>query len=321
MISKFGINILLLIIIVGGVVAYIGNYIGRSIGRKRLSIFKLRPRYTAMLFTILTGIAIALLTMVVILMISRDARTALFGLDQLKSTLQEQQILIQNNQTQIEKTNLELTTVEKQLADIKRVKQKLEKEIKRSRQDTVAFKLWDVLITSVMKAGPEKKKLEQGLKKIISATNGQYLIYVSPRDLNVALDQLKLMDNEAIIKVKATQNTLFGEQVKAEFEITENSLLYSKGRELAQIKIDPKISQPEIEQQIKVLLAMAHKRAKTDGMLASPSGSMGSIAYTEISNIAKKIKLNKTSVTVKATAKKDIYLIGPLEVDLNIYYQ
>lgn len=321
MISKFGINILLMIIVVSGVVAYIGNYIGRSIGRKRLSIFKLRPRYTAMVFTVLTGIAIALLTLLVILMVSRDARTALFGLDQLKNTLQEQQQLIQNNQNEIKKTNSELNTAQKQLADINRIKQKLEKEIKQSRQGTVIFKLGDVLITSVMKAGPEKNKLEQGLKKIISATDGQYLIYVSPKDFNEAIDRLKLMENEAIIKVKATQNTLFGEQVKAELEVIDNTLLYPKGLELAQIKIDPKNSQPEIEQQIKILLAMAHKRAKTDGMLTNASGSVGSIAYTEIASVAKKIKLNKTSATVKATAKKDIYLIGPLEVSLNIYYQ
>lgn len=320
-----------MIIVVSGVVAYIGNYIGRSIGRKRLSIFKLRPRYTAMVFTVLTGIAIALLTMLVILMVSRDARTALFGLDQLKSTLQEQKQLIQNNQNEIEKTNLELNTAKKQLADIKRVKQKLEKEIQQSRQGTVLFKLGDVLITSVMKAGPEKNKLGKGLEKIISAADAyvrelgvsskEHLIYIAPKNFNAALDQLMLMDNEAIIKVKAAQNTLFGEQVKAELEVIDNTLLYPKGLELAQIKIDPKISQPEIEQQIKILLAMAHKRAKTDGMLTNASGSVGSIAYTEIASVAKKIKLNKASATVKATAKKDIYLIGPLEVSLNIYYQ
>jgi len=54
----------LLLLVVAGTIAYTGDLIGRRLGKRRLTIFGLRPRHTAVLLTIISGGLIALLTFV-----------------------------------------------------------------------------------------------------------------------------------------------------------------------------------------------------------------------------------------------------------------
>lgn len=51
-------------VLVGGLIAYAGDVIGRRFGKRRASIFGLRPRHTAVVITSVTGVLISLLTTV-----------------------------------------------------------------------------------------------------------------------------------------------------------------------------------------------------------------------------------------------------------------
>ena len=53
---------LLLLIAASGYIAYIGDLIGRRMGKRRLSLFGMRPKHTAILITIWTGVVIAAAT-------------------------------------------------------------------------------------------------------------------------------------------------------------------------------------------------------------------------------------------------------------------
>ena len=83
----FAVQTVILLIVIGGAIAYIGNFVGHKIGKRRLTIFSLRPRYTAITITILSGIMIALCTLSILLLISQDAGTALLGLEKLKQEI------------------------------------------------------------------------------------------------------------------------------------------------------------------------------------------------------------------------------------------
>lgn len=65
---------LALMIIAGGVVAFVADGLGRKIGKKRLSFMGLRPRYTATLITVGAGILIPILTIAAIFAFSKEAR-------------------------------------------------------------------------------------------------------------------------------------------------------------------------------------------------------------------------------------------------------
>ena len=57
--KMYGLTLVLTLAVVGGVIAYIGDRLGMSIGRKKLTLFGLRPKHTSILVTIVTGVFIA----------------------------------------------------------------------------------------------------------------------------------------------------------------------------------------------------------------------------------------------------------------------
>lgn len=84
----YGIYLIAALVLAGGAIAFIGDRLGTKIGKKRLSIFGLRPRHTSIIITIFTGICITLLTFAIMAAASENVRTALFGMEQLNARME-----------------------------------------------------------------------------------------------------------------------------------------------------------------------------------------------------------------------------------------
>ena len=97
-----GILLIAVLVVTGGAIAFIGDRLGTKIGKKRLSIFGLRPRHTSMVITIFTGIVITTLTFGVMAAASENVRTALFGLEELNRTMQETKNNLLHTQADLE---------------------------------------------------------------------------------------------------------------------------------------------------------------------------------------------------------------------------
>ena len=82
-----GIRLIIIMAIVGGFIAYLADKMGSKIGKKKMSIFGLRPKHTSILLTVASGTIIAVLTIGVMAISSQRARTALFGMDKLQREL------------------------------------------------------------------------------------------------------------------------------------------------------------------------------------------------------------------------------------------
>ena len=98
-----------MLVVLGGLIAFIGDRIGMKIGKKRLSIFGLRPKYTSILITIITGIVVAGTSVLVMSIVSQDVRTALFRMHEIQATLA-------STQEQLTTAFAELTAKEEELA-------------------------------------------------------------------------------------------------------------------------------------------------------------------------------------------------------------
>ncbi|MDD5382860.1 MAG: DUF3084 domain-containing protein [Candidatus Margulisbacteria bacterium] len=341
----FGLIIILLLLLIGGTIALAGDFIGTIIGRRRLTLFNLRPRYTAYTITILSGTLIAFTTMGILLAISQDARTALFGLEKLKLDLAEKSSLLEKTKSEFSLITAEADKINQELSDAKdklrrsrleiaaleKTREKLGREVEVSRKGKVLFQVGEVLLTSIIQAGPEREKLEAGLKQILSAADayvrsfgveqGKHLIFMSPEDFDLAVATLSGRSGENIVKVVANKNTVFGEEVSVHFAIQENRVIYRAGEMIAEAIIQPSLSIPEIEQEIKKLLYETNLSAKKAGIMPDASGSIGSVPYSQILSLAKKIKTYFKSVRVRALAKANTYAVGPLEIDFKILYQ
>jgi len=92
---EYGWIMLLILAIMGGIIAYIGDKIGSRVGKRKIVLFGLRPKYTSILVTILTGISIAAVTLGVMSVLSENVRIALFGMHQLQ--LQKAELEVQRD--------------------------------------------------------------------------------------------------------------------------------------------------------------------------------------------------------------------------------
>ena len=82
-----GITLILVLALMGGLIAYLGDKLGSKIGKKRLRLFGLRPHDTSVVMTIVSGILVATLTITVLTIASKEVRTALFGMEKMRAEI------------------------------------------------------------------------------------------------------------------------------------------------------------------------------------------------------------------------------------------
>ena len=82
-----GAAIFLVLIVMGGVIAFLGDRIGSKVGKKRMTLFGLRPKYTSVIVTIISGVLISFSTVAVMAVVNENVRVALFGLSKLQTRM------------------------------------------------------------------------------------------------------------------------------------------------------------------------------------------------------------------------------------------
>lgn len=74
---------ILFFFIVGSFISFLADNIGKRIGKKKIVIFNLRPKYTAVLITSITGGIIAIISVLLLSFLSKDARIYLFEMNKI----------------------------------------------------------------------------------------------------------------------------------------------------------------------------------------------------------------------------------------------
>ena len=136
-----GIYLILVMIVTGGAIAFIGDKLGTKIGKKRLSILGLRPRHTSMVVTVVTGCLITGLSIGFMALISENVRTALFGMEELRQTmdltLKELDEATENlslEQSEFEKANANLRESKAEIIALKDEQEELRAESDRLKE-------------------------------------------------------------------------------------------------------------------------------------------------------------------------------------------
>jgi outer membrane murein-binding lipoprotein Lpp len=102
-----GILTIVFIILVAGFIAYVGDRVGHQVGRRRLTLFNLRPRYTSTIVAVATGMLIATLVTVIAGAASEYVQTALFRIGDLNAQMRELQAKVASMQQEVDKTRNE----------------------------------------------------------------------------------------------------------------------------------------------------------------------------------------------------------------------
>lgn len=126
------------ILILGGVIATVGDRLGTRVGKARLSLFKMRPRRTATFVTILTGSIISASTWGILLTVDQRLRTGVFEIGRIQKELTRRREQLDTTRQQLEATNKQKGQVEQELVQA-RAEQK-QQQIEVQKQQAAAQK-------------------------------------------------------------------------------------------------------------------------------------------------------------------------------------
>lgn len=136
----YGFTLILTLAVVGGAIAYIGDRLGMHIGRKKLTLFGLRPKHTSILVTIVTGVLIATASIVVLSIASQDVRTALFNIREIQEELRGLQRDYAEMRSQRDLAQEELVEAESRLALVEESYAQMTAELELARQSVEELK-------------------------------------------------------------------------------------------------------------------------------------------------------------------------------------
>jgi uncharacterized protein (DUF3084 family) len=85
----YGILLIAALVAVSGFIAYVGDILGRRMGRKRLTLFGLRPRHTAIAVSVAAGMLITLFTLAVAMLVSQDVKDGFLRVEAMRRSQAE----------------------------------------------------------------------------------------------------------------------------------------------------------------------------------------------------------------------------------------
>ncbi len=245
---------ILLVLILGGILSTLGDRLGTRVGKARLSIFKLRPKSTAVLITVFTGSIISAISFATMVIFDRDLRVGLFQLEDIREKIIES---------------------EKEL-------KKLEKNLYAFRSGNVVISSGQTLVTKTIKLNKTndiKRIIESILQQanfyafnLVKTNQSEYRRILLVRKDDIEKLENKIADNRSwVVRIKSAGNILRGEKYVYAFpEVTLNKMITKKGEIIAIENISLSKSDSEsISKKINLLMASTLAEVRRRGSLSS----------------------------------------------------
>ena len=221
-----GMGTLLFIMVVAGGVAYVGDRVGHQVGRRRLTLFGIRPRYTSTIVAIGTGMLISLVVTVGAILASQQVKTAFFRLSAL---------------------NTEIATLQARQSE-------LEQKVNTGR---LVFPTEAIMVPSYLiihqsdSEATRFKELKAYYVKAVEYMNAQYpplglKRYTIPADIDEKLKKdvldspvmiAGLSQNNMLLTVGSAQNLFVNDPIHFVINATPDARRFIKGQPIASIKI------------------------------------------------------------------------------------
>ena len=291
---------ILLVLILGGILSTLGDRLGTRVGKARLSIFKLRPKSTAVLITVFTGSIISAISFATMVVFDRDLRVGLFQLEDIREKIIES---------------------EKEL-------KKLEKNLYALRSGNVVLSSGQTLVTKTIKLNKTndiKKIIESILQQanfyafnLVKTNQSEYRRILLVRKDDIEKLENKIADNRSwVVRIKSAGNILRGENYVYAFpEVTLNKMITKKGEVIAIENVSLSKSDSEsISKKINLLMASTLAEVRRRGSLSSEL----KINANQINNLGKYlVSIKKGEFQIIARALEDSQSAEKVSVSLEL---
>jgi uncharacterized protein (DUF3084 family) len=287
--------IIFVIVAVAGGIAFIGDRVGHQVGRRRMTLFGLRPKYTSTIFAVGFGMLIALLVIVVSLVASYDARQALFSLNKLND----------------------------QIATLSRERDRL-------LQDPVLYRAGEALTQPVIVSSKnDQNEIERTLTLLFVDVANLYRnvpdIRPYPKDplspqvrsaIQDAARDIKSLDpTPAIVVPVAGQNIFRDTAMSISFAVFKDTLIYRAGELMGSVVVDNGKDPGKDQAALFDLETSIQKNAADHGMPDMIANNLTTTAAESAASLRQLTSIDGPAF-IKAVAPSDIYAQGPLETRL-----
>ena len=294
-------------VVTGGVIAFIGDKLGTKIGKKRLSIFNLRPRHTSMIITVITGSLITALSMGTLAVVSKDVRTALFGMEELNATMESTKIELKKvsdelflTQEEYQKAEENLATSEKEIATLKTEQEELVAESER-------------LKTGNEQLVREKSELTAENKNLTSTNSELEADNKKLAEFNVTLTS----ENEKLTQDNATLAEHTKNLREGLIAIREGDIIFKAGEILSVGVINANQSAENIAEKINRLADAASRNISA--RFGETVDSSVWIYQPELNSAIDTISKSQQDMILRITAAGNLVRGEPIRTSLSLY--
>ena len=252
--------LILALLVLGGVLSTLGDRLGSLVGKARLSLFKLRPRHTAVLITVLTGSMISAVSLGLMLLVSQQLRVGLFELDQIQARLQASRFALA-------RTRAELASAAAGRRQAQQLLQQAQRRTASLRRDLAPLQA-------------QRNQLEAERNQL-AAERDRLSQEVVNRDADIRRNKLELAQVQRRIEAGASELRQLEANMVA---LRRGDVVIASGQPLARAKV--KLEQPgEARPVIDALLQQANRMAFQRTLPGQPANSQ--ILLVPRSDIAK----------------------------------
>ena len=290
-----GIIIVLVLMVMGGLIAFLGDKIGTKVGKKRLTMFGLRPKYTSIIVTIISGTLISFFTVAVMAVVNENIRVALFGLNKLKGEMNE--------------LNREIADKNKQLDEGKMLLARRTDEYNKMNERAIGMS------KELDQVESQRASMENRLSSVQKAYDK------AQTDVNVSAAEID--------KLEKTRNELNGNIKKLNHEraslmnniasIREGTMVYRTGQVVGTGIIGAGLSRTQASAALDTLLNHVNTDLRTRMNVKDKNATVMRVSQNTFEEAASELVNSKSDKVVRIVSAGNIMVGEPVVVDFAIY--
>jgi uncharacterized protein (DUF3084 family) len=349
--SEFNWPLIIMIAAISATMSYVGDILGKKIGKKRISILSLRPRYTSTVITIFTGIAVAVLTLIAAAYSSDSVKIAVFGPNIMARRMTELTNEVRMRQGELDDMTLDLVAAQSELSSIKAEKQAAETAVESLREETSLLKRGlaemkegrvivfqgEMLAQTSIEREASGYDTDAAVETLIGLS-GDYLSrkiteswrtdasdmpeVVVTKGMRENIDaQLRSKNGRKVLRLVAPSNIVMGQTLEGVINIFDSELVFREGEVLMRENLRGFRTHEDAADVLYTMLKQINSSAVSKGILPDPfSGTVGNLDSLDFYDIVDKI-VNENgyeSRVVTILAASDIYTEGPVRVRIEV---
>ena len=294
--------------------------LGTKIGKSRFSIFKLRPKKTATIVTIITGGFISSISIGLLILVSEEFRQRLFvDIPFLQRTLDESKKALVPLQEERTKLEGKIIQKEKEL-------NKLKNDVNEFRRGNIVIKRGQTLFIAEVNSSSNIKldlakiyrEADKFVRKIVIPSNkdAKNILLWRPSDLT-NIESLASRGGDWILLIKSATNVLKGDNyVFVSPDLLTNKFIVRKGDVIkSSILGKSDLNLKSINSKIKSLLRDTRDEIKSKGSQVSEIKTSGNF----VKNIRDFLKNNQNiKFKLEIVSLRDSKVAEPIVVEINI---